>query len=51
MGHYDIFYKLLSQVSDGKQIISTSNRNIFGFEDCVFDIQDGIIAKQVGLKS
>jgi len=48
---YNMFYSLLSRASSSKQIISTSNKNIFGFEDCVFDIQDGIIAKQVGLKN
>jgi hypothetical protein len=48
---YNIFYNLLSQVSSNKQIISTSNKDIFGFEDYIFDIQDAIIAKQVGLKN
>ena len=43
----NIFYSLLSQVSSNKQAISTSNRNIFGFEDCIFDIQDGMIASRL----
>jgi hypothetical protein len=48
---YNMFYSLLSRASSNKYIISTSNRNIFGFEECIFDIQDGIITKQVGLKN
>ena len=47
----NIFYSLLSQDSSNKYIISTSNKDIFGFEEYIFDIQDRIITKRVGLKN